>query len=147
MIAIVIRTGRAHRLRRPGARCIVAVVRTLLVGGVWLAWGIASAEPDGSLEFSQSVRPVLARNCGACHNPDNPKNRVDFLKAATATDIESQRGLWRSVAAQLRNRTMPPVASKLSEEDRFRVAKWVEDRLRQTACNAGDYAGCGGEPG
>src|SRR5207245_2813404 len=70
-----------------------------------------------------------------------PKNRVDFLKAASAKDIESQRGLWRSVAAQLRNRTMPPVASKLSEEDRYRVAKWVEDRLRRTACNAGEYAG------
>ena len=83
-------------------------MRALVVAGVWLSLGIASAEPDGSLEFSQSVRPVLARNCGACHNPDNPKNRVDFLKAATAKDIESQRGLWRSVAAQLRNRTMPP---------------------------------------
>ena len=36
---------------------------------------------------------------------------------------------------------MPPVASKLTEEDRLRIATWVEDRLRQTACNAGDYAG------
>jgi hypothetical protein len=90
------------------------------------------------------VRPVLLQNCGACHNPNNPKNRVDFLKATTAQDIESKRGLWRSVAAQLRNRTMPPVASKLSEEDRLRIATWVENRLRQTACNAGDYAGAVG---
>jgi Protein of unknown function (DUF1592)/Protein of unknown function (DUF1587)/Protein of unknown function (DUF1595) len=49
--------------------------------------------------------------------------------------------LWSSVAAQLRNRTMPPMASKLSEQDRLHIATWVEDRLRQTACNAGDYAG------
>src|SRR5258706_11237771 len=112
-----------HGLRRLGARCIVAVVLTILVAGVWLALGIASAEPGGSLEFSQSVRPVLAENCGTCHNPGNPKNRVDFLKAATAKDIQSQRGLCRSVAGQLRNRTRPPGASKLSEEDRFRAAK------------------------
>jgi hypothetical protein len=84
---------------------------------------------------------VLLQNCGGCHDPANPKNRIDFLKAATARDMENRRGLWRNVAAQLRNRTMPPVASKLSEEDRFRIATWVDDRLRQTACNAGDYAG------
>ena len=92
-------------------------------------------------EFSQSVRPVLAQNCGPCHNPANSKNRVDFLKAQTAKDIESNRTLWRSLVAQLRNRTMPPIASKLTEDDRFRIANWVEDRLRMTACNAGDYAG------
>ena len=98
---------------------------------------------NATLEFSQSVRPVLLENCGACHNPANPANRVDFLKAATVQDLETRRGLWRDVAAQLRNRTMPPVASKLSEEDRFRIATWVDDRLRETACNAGDYAGAG----
>jgi len=52
-----------------------------------------------------------------------------------------RRGLWRNVATQLRNRTMPPVASKLTEEDRLRVAIWVENRLRETACSAGNYAG------
>src|SRR6266542_4161233 len=103
--------------------------------------GIASAQAGASEEFSRSVRPVLLQNCAACHNPDNPRNRVDFLKAATAQDIETKRGLWRNVAAQLRNRTMPPLASKLSEEDRFRIATWIDNRLRQTACNAGDYAG------
>ena len=118
-----------HLLRRDGARCIVAVVRSLLIAGIAFT-AIALAATDGSLEFSQSVRPVLAQNCGGCHSAENPKNRVDFLKATTAKDIESKRGLWRSVAAQLRNRTMPPVASKLSEDDRFRIATWVEDRLR-----------------
>src|SRR5262245_13145001 len=102
---------------------------------------MARPERDPSQEFSQSVRPVLLQNCGACHNPENPKNRVDFLKAATAQDLEASRGLWRNVAAQLRNRTMPPVASKLTEEDRFYIAKWIDERLRRTACNAGEYAG------
>src|SRR5216110_1840940 len=130
------------RLAREGAPLYLAGVRPLFIAGLALA-AIASAAPDGSLEFAQSVRPVLAQNCGGCHSPDNPKNREDFLKATSAKDIESKRGLWRSVAAQLRNRTMPPVASKLSEDDRFRIATWVEDRLRQTACNAGDFAGDG----
>jgi hypothetical protein len=36
---------------------------------------------------------------------------------------------------------MPPVASKLTEQDRLRIATWIESLLRETACNAGDYAG------
>jgi cytochrome c553 len=92
-------------------------------------------------EFAQSIRPVLAQNCSACHNPNNPKNRINFLKANTIKDIESDRGLWRDVAAQLRNRTMPPVETKLTEDDRLRVAVWIDNRLRQTACYVGQYAG------
>jgi cytochrome c553 len=108
---------------------------------VLAAAGTALAQHDAAQEFAQSVRPVLQANCAACHNPTNPNNRIDFLKAQTARDIESRRGMWRSVAAQLRNRTMPPVASKLGEDDRFRISRWIEDRLRQTACSTGDYAG------
>jgi len=98
----------------------------------------APAPPD---EFVQSIRPVLQEHCSACHSAANSKNRVDFLKAMSTQDVESSRALWRNVAAQLRNRTMPPVASKLTEDDRLRLASWISDRLRQTACAAGDYAG------
>ncbi len=96
----------------------------------------------GADEFTASIRPVLQQNCGTCHNPANPKSRIDFLKAETVKDMEPKRMLWRDVATQLRNRTMPPGgASKLSEADRLRVANWVEGRLRETACSLGEYAG------
>lgn len=97
-----------------------------------------SAAPD---EFATKIRPVLAENCAGCHNPANPRNRIDFLKADSATDIETRRALWRDVATQLRNRTMPPGAAKISEADRMLVANWVDERLRTTGCTTGDYAG------
>ena len=103
-----------------------------------LALALASAGwaavPD---EFARSIRPVLAENCAPCH-------QKNFLKAQTAKDMESSRALWRNVAAQLRNRTMPPVDSKLTEEDRLRVATWVDRELRRTACQVGEYAGATG---
>ena len=107
--------------------------------------GVSGAQPGAQQvpgdPFAQSIRPVLAQNCAACHNPANPKNRINFLQAATAKDLQGNRGLWRDVATQLRNRTMPPVDSKLSEDDRLHVATWIDTRLRLTACDAGDYAG------
>jgi hypothetical protein len=98
------------------------------------ALSASAAAPD---EFAQSIRPVLAENCAPCH-------QKNFLKAQTAKDMESNRSLWRNVAAQLRNRTMPPAASKLTEEDRLRVAVWVDKELTRTACQIGDYAGAAG---
>ncbi|MBL8222854.1 MAG: DUF1587 domain-containing protein, partial [Bryobacterales bacterium] len=102
---------------------------------------VAAFGADPALEFTSAIRPVLEQNCGGCHNPANPKNRIDFLKAQSVKDIEAKRGMWRSVAAQMRNRTMPPMASKLTEDDRLRVSAWVDTLLRDTACSAGDYAG------
>jgi len=92
-------------------------------------------------EYAQTIRPVLMQNCAPCHNPANPKNRINFLKATTAKEVEANRGLWRDVATQLRNRTMPPSNSKLSEDDRLKAAFWIEGDLRKTACYAGDFAG------
>ncbi|MBL8217027.1 MAG: DUF1592 domain-containing protein [Bryobacterales bacterium] len=99
------------------------------------------AAPHSVQDFQTVVRPVLQENCGSCHNPANPRNRNDFLKAQSALDMEQKRTLWRSVAAQLKNRTMPPSASKLTEDQRMQIASWVETQLRNTACAGGDYAG------
>jgi cytochrome c553 len=115
--------------------------RTGLLAGAAILALAAAAKSATKDEFSESIRPVLAQNCSACHNPANPKNRINFLKANTIQDIESNRGLWKDVAAQLRNRTMPPVETKLTEDDRLRVSTWIDNRLRQTACYAGEYAG------
>jgi cytochrome c553 len=91
--------------------------------------------------FTTEIRPVLMQNCAQCHNPANAKGAAPFLKAASVQDVQTNRGLWRNVAAQLRNRSMPPRDSKLSEADRLHIASWIETRLHETACNGTDYAG------
>ncbi len=97
----------------------------------------AATTPD---QFAQTIRPILSANCTPCHDPAG-KNPANFLTAHTAKDIELKRGLWRNVAAQVRNRSMPPVASKITEDERIAVANWVENQLRVTACNSGPFAG------
>ncbi|MDX2269192.1 MAG: DUF1588 domain-containing protein [Bryobacter sp.] len=92
-------------------------------------------------DFQSEIRPVLEANCAACHNPKNPRNRIDFLKAVDESDLAVRRTLWRDVATQMRNRTMPPGNHKLSEADRMRVAGWIEQKLKSTACTAKDFAG------
>ena len=92
-------------------------------------------------EFPSTIRPVLVRNCQECHDPEGD-NRIKFLTAQEHGDVSSERSLWRSVAMQLRNRTMPPATSpQPSEEERFHVASWIDQTLRETACDLGPYAG------
>jgi hypothetical protein len=119
-------------------------MRTLNHTGLRLVIAVLlSAAPDFAQEFSEQIRPVLVENCAACHNPANPDPRgpANFLKATTSSDIQDDRGLWRNVASQLRNRTMPPGTSNLGEADRLHISQWLETELLQTACAAGDYAG------
>ena len=117
----------------------VASVRPIF----FLALGLLPliAAETAPAEFTQTIRPTLEKNCAACHNPADPKARIDFLKAQSADDMEKKRGMWRSVASQLRNRTMPPAATKLTEDERLHLATWIDNRLRDTACSTGPFTG------
>lgn len=97
---------------------------------------VASAQ-----DFATHIKPVLTSNCAPCHNPANPRNRLNFLTAQDAQDVETRRNLWRNVATQMRNRTMPPGNHKLAEAERVSIVQWIETRLRQSACTGADYAG------
>lgn len=102
---------------------------------------LAAAAGSAADPFTDRVKPVLQAHCGACHDPKSSKNRIDFLKAQKAEDLQQKRGLWRSVAIQLRHRTMPPVASKITDAERIEISRWVDATLRETACSTGPFAG------
>ncbi|MYC67086.1 MAG: DUF1592 domain-containing protein [Acidobacteriia bacterium] len=91
-------------------------------------------------EFESSIRPVLVEHCGACHS-GGTDNRIRFLEARSADSVSAEPSLWRNVAMQLRNRTMPPTGPQPSEGDRMRVADWIDRALRAGACDLGVYAG------
>src|SRR5579884_2923522 len=113
-------------------RLVTAFAPLMMAGAAFAA---------SSQDFTQSIRPVLEQNCSQCHSPNKPKNPANFLKDTSTKDVDANRALWRNVATQLRNRTMPPFASKLAESDRLRVAAWIEAELRTTSCMVGDYTG------
>ena len=110
-----------------------ACLRMVLCAAASVALLVAS-------EFESSVRPVLVEYCGACHAPGGD-NRIRFLEASSADSVSAEPGLWRNVAMQLRNRTMPPSGPQPSEGDRMRVADWIDRALRAGACDLGVYAG------
>ena len=97
---------------------------------------------DPGLAFAAEVRPTLLRVCGDCHHPDDGDNHVRFLVATDLEAMTAQRGLWKSVAEQLRNRTMPPAdAAQPTEAERLHLSRWIDGTLRAATPALGDYAG------
>ena len=98
--------------------------------------------PESADHYQTQIYPLLMETCGDCHHPEDDENPVRFLHAATRQEMTSERAIWHSVAEQLRNRTMPPADStQPSDEDREKLASWIETTLTATACDSGPYAG------
>lgn len=70
------------------------------------------------------------------------KGGVPFLDVGQVSDIQNMRAIWRSVAAQLQNQTMPPPDKpQPRDEDREFVTNWINDYLRETAQQMPPFAG------
>lgn len=101
-----------------------------------------SGKGDDAKFFQHRILPILDQTCFECHEPGLSKGDVEFLSDEEVAAIQYNRSEWRSVAAQLMNRTMPPPDKEQpGEEDRMEVVEWIEDYLRRTACDLGPYAG------
>lgn len=103
---------------------------------------VIAGPPEPADYFEKSVRPVLVKYCADCHDPEDSKNDVRLLKAKTAKEISESSKIWLSATHQLRNRTMPPADEpQPTEQERLRIANWIETYLRETACDRGQHAG------
>lgn len=99
-------------------------------------------KPESAIRFEDTIRPILMTYCAACHEDNDSEGAILFLDARRSEDLVKSRSAWASVAEQLRNRTMPPADEEQpSESDRLMIANWIEDSLKQTACDQGPYAG------
>ena len=102
-----------------------------------------SAFADVSVEFSERIMPLLHNYCYDCHDPDDEEHGAPFFEAKSVDDINKERHSWKSVATQIRNRTMPPKRKKKqpSEDERIELATWIENFLQNSAKEMPEYAG------
>lgn len=69
------------------ARLSKCLITACLAGAVGLKFGFAQAEPKPArIDFNRDIRPILSKNCYACHGPDNAhreaKLRLDQREVA-----------------------------------------------------------------
>ncbi|HZN60550.1 MAG TPA: DUF1553 domain-containing protein [Planctomycetota bacterium] len=108
----------------------------------WLAGGRACPGAADGLEFGRDIRPVLAKNCYACHGPDAAERKAGLrldtregsravLKSGNRAVVPGDAGgseLVRRITAANAEDRMPPARSgkTLTAADVATLTKWVE---------------------
>ncbi|MBI5774380.1 MAG: PSD1 domain-containing protein [Verrucomicrobia bacterium] len=101
----------------------------------------AASSADGKVDFQRDVRPILSRNCFACHGPDDKarkaKLRLDLrdeaLKPAKSGEHPlvpgkpDQSEVVRRIFSQDHDEVMPPPEAKknLTAAERETLRKWI----------------------
>ncbi|MEP7366610.1 MAG: DUF1592 domain-containing protein, partial [Acidobacteriota bacterium] len=103
----------------------------------------AKAPPAGNnlaAQFTQTVRPFLARNCTGCHSGAKPAASFDLSPYATMDDAVRDYGHWNLILEKLASGQMPPKPMKQPlPAERKQIVDWIEAmRTSEAQKNAGD---------
>ena len=109
----------------------------VLLAGLTAGSAVLAADPAGARFFEESIRPVLAKNCYACHSQQSPKVqgglRVDSPESILAggnagpliTAGKSERSLLMRVLSHEGELKMPP-GGKLAAGDIAAIERWIQ---------------------
>lgn len=110
-------------------------------GDVALPEPRATQDPEGP-DFARDVRPILSRNCFACHGPDpehrsaglrldTPEGATAKLKSGSVAVVPGRRdqsALWLRISHEEPERRMPPPKSghELTADQREVLGRWID---------------------
>ncbi len=109
-----------------------------VIGGTTLAMlvGPAFGQTPEALDYTEEIRPLLARNCFACHGPDEESREADLRldareyavdSAIDESDLPNSALLERIVSADPDLKMPPPSSGKsLSTEQIEKLTRWVK---------------------
>jgi hypothetical protein len=101
---------------------------------------VGRLEAAETVDFNRDIRPVLSRNCAACHGPDEKKReaglRLDKRDSATALHEDhraiapgnpKQSELIRRVSSNDADERMPPPSTgkRLTSQEIERLSSWI----------------------
>lgn len=99
----------------------------------------ALAQDANPVDFGRDVQPILARNCFACHGPDQAEGGLNLTEKESVLSAELDSGLHAIVAGNLDDsellrrisshdefERMPPEGKPLKQEEIGIIRKWIE---------------------
>jgi mono/diheme cytochrome c family protein len=121
-----------HLDRTPVQACSMGLkVLTALLGGAAVLLGAA-------VDYGREIRPIVAKNCYACHGPDESARQanmhLDTRKAAIGED-GSHKAILPGDSANSRvvlrithpDLPMPPSGQRLSGEEIALIKRWIDE--------------------
>ncbi len=97
---------------------------------VFIAAAITAAgrtDATGGLSFTKDVRPILSKNCFACHGPDEEERKGD-LRLDVPGDIDFDEIIARITTDDPDDRMPPPEANKtLAAAEVATIRQWIDE--------------------
>ncbi|MDZ4859122.1 MAG: PSD1 and planctomycete cytochrome C domain-containing protein [Candidatus Hydrogenedentes bacterium] len=115
-------------------------LRVRLIAGLLTGFGFGQASADDPISYDRQIRPILSKNCFACHGPDAEARKADLRLDVHGAAISVHDGhaaivpgkpdesdlVHRITSADPENRMPPPESEKtLSEEEITLVREWI----------------------
>src|SRR5690349_17349251 len=102
-------------------------VLRLAVALAFLSPALASGATSLDREFTQTVRPAIAKYCVACHSGTTPAAQFDLKAYDTIDSIVRDYPRWDLVLQRLTAGEMPPKpAAQPSTEVRRQMMQWIQ---------------------
>lgn len=88
---------------------------------------------DSQAEFDRSVKPVLAKYCGACHGAELAEKELNLQTLPPDMKATTSAARWAVVLTQLSLGKMPPKEeSQPSGEAKAAVIEWIKAELKRS---------------
>jgi hypothetical protein len=83
----------------------------------------ALAEPD----FETEIRPLVAKYCYSCHNPDRAKGDLNLARFETRAMVVDSLAVWHRSVRRIRDMEMPPDhVEQPTAEERALLVAWID---------------------
>lgn len=122
-------------------RTLRAVVVAAAFGSVALPT-LAAPKPALDAEFTQTVKPFVAKHCLGCHSGKNPAAQFDLNAYDTLSEVTREFPRWSLVMERLEAKDMPPKpVPQPPSEQTAKVVEWIR------ALRAEEIRKFAGDPG
>lgn len=120
----------SHSNRLDSMSKFVIFLITVLATAACEAQNASKDSNSGKADFAKTIRPLLVTYCANCHSPGESEG-LEFLGAMTEADVVKHRGLFATVAEQMKSRAMPPGNEEQPlDADRKLVVDWLTSNLK-----------------
>ena len=114
----------------------VRIAFTLAASGP-LVWAADPPTAPASAAFETDVKPVLQKNCYACHNAALKNADVNLMAYETEAEVLKDDHTWSKVVQKVKTRVMPPAPfPPLSDDDVALVSGWIEAAFERAEAQA-----------
>ncbi|MGI8992393.1 MAG: DUF1592 domain-containing protein [Bryobacteraceae bacterium] len=102
-----------------------------------LVCGLPAFQPSSETQFHETVQPLFAKYCYACHNGKIKSGALNLEAYTTAASVARDRERWETILRKIQTGEMPPKGTpRPNPADIKFVTGWIESEFERADASA-----------